>query len=163
MNNGYDISFLKLYLEKMEITQSYLTEELGVSRKVIHRWLNGICLMPESYLPKLLKVLKVNSYDELRELVTDIYKYLPNIKKMGKDLVFRSLILQDSSNDEYIIVQMLFGVFGGRYYCIEEIASILSIPKKYILDVYYKYMNNISTMDKICYDNKVYSLSMNNL
>lgn len=159
----YDISFLKLYLKKIEITQSYLAEELDVSRIEIYRWLNGIRFMPGYYLPKLLKIVKSNSYNELRKLVIDIYKYVPYVKNIDKNLLFRLTSMLDSSSNEYIIVQMLFGGFKERCYSIEEIAKVLSISKEYVLDIYYKYMNIISIMEKVNNDNQVYLLSMNTL
>lgn len=162
MKVKYDISFLKSHLEKANITKTYLAEELGVTLSSISTWLNGICSMPEEYLPKLLKVFKANSYEELRESMVDIYRYVPDIKKINKDLLFRLLAMQDSSSDEYIIAEMLFGGFCGRYYPIEEIEAILHVSKKYVLDTYYKYVNIISIMEKEYCTDQEYLLSMNN-
>lgn len=163
MSKKYDISFLRLYLKKLEITQTYLAQELNVERITIYKWLNGIYFMPENYLPKLLEILKSNSYNELKETVIDTYKYVPNIMNIDNDLLFRLTSMVDSSSSEYIIAQMLFGGFKGRCHSIEEISKILSVPRKDVLDIYYKYMNIISLAEKLDCDEHKHSLLMNNI
>lgn len=61
----YDISFLKLYLEKYLVSRKSLENATEVSSSTMSSYLNGKSTVKEERLKKILGFFKVSSYEEL--------------------------------------------------------------------------------------------------
>ena len=76
--------FITLKRKEKNITQSELSEKLGISDRAISKWENGICLPNASNMPELCKILGITINDLFSGEVIDMKD---NEKKLEENLL----------------------------------------------------------------------------
>ncbi len=99
--------FISLKRKEKNITQSELSEMLGITDRAISKWENGICLPDASNMPDLCKILDITINDLFSGEVVDMKD---NEKKLEENLLEMTKI-KEQRDKELLALEVFIGVF----------------------------------------------------
>lgn len=98
--------FISLKRKENGITQSELSEKLGISDRAISKWENGICLPDVDNMLELCKILNITINDLFSGEVVDMKD---NEKKLEENLLEMTK-LKEQRDKELLILEIFIGV-----------------------------------------------------
>lgn len=120
---GFDISFLKDYLKIKGIYISNLSSSLNIKRNELDKLLNGEDLASLDLLKKILEILKINNYEELKKIASnELNSYKENSSSIKIDPNSLKKFIEDNQIT-YINLAKYLNVSRSSVYklCKEEI------------------------------------------
>lgn len=102
-NDKYDLSFLRPYIEENEFSLEKLADQLNIGARCLEEYIKNYNQAPYSIVNKLVKLLKLSSYEELKEKSKngDLKKIAPNLFNEKYDLsILKEYITENKINEK---------------------------------------------------------------
>lgn len=106
--------FISSKRKEKNITQSELSEKLGITDRAISKWENGICLPDAGTMPKLCKILGITINDLFSGEVVDMKD---NEKKLEENLL-EMVRIKEEADKKMLMLEIIIGYTSSTTFLI---------------------------------------------